>query len=64
MQSNTDTVYDDALLVHVSAEIPACSSLGEAHIIAKSLGLTTYITLTGHGLAPFKKITDSATRDP
>lgn len=56
VQTNTDTVDDDALLVHVRAEIPAGAALGEAHIIAKRLGLTTYVTFPGHGLAPFTLI--------
>ncbi len=56
IQANTNAVDDDALLVHVRAKIPAGAALGEAHIIAKRLGLTTYVTFPGHGLAPFTLI--------
>ena len=52
VQANAYTVDDDALLVHVRAEIPACAALGETHIISERLGLATDITLPGHGQLP------------
>ena len=56
VQANTNTVDDDALLVHVRAEIPACAALGETHIISERLGLATDITLPGHGQLPSNHI--------
>lgn len=64
IQANTDTVDDDALLVHVRAEIPARAALGETHIISERLGLATDITFPGHGLAPFKYSSGATTREP
>ena len=52
IQANTNAVDNDALLVHVRAEIPIGAALGETHIISKSLGLATDITLPGHGQLP------------
>jgi hypothetical protein len=56
VQANADTVHDDALLVHVRAEIPVRAALGKAHIIAKRLGFTADITFPGHGHAPFRTV--------
>lgn len=56
VQANADTVHDDALLVHVRAEIPVCAALGETHIISKSLGLATDVTFPSHGPAPFNHL--------
>lgn len=64
VQTNADTVDNDALLVHVRAKIPTGAALGETHIISESLGFATDVTLPGHGLAPFNIVFVASTRDP
>lgn len=56
VEANTNTVDDDALLVHVRAEIPIGAALGETHIISERLGLATDITLPSHGQLPSNQI--------
>jgi hypothetical protein len=55
MQANTDTVHDELLRLNVGLEVAVGSPLREAHIVAKRLGLATYVTFTGHGGPPFTK---------
>ena len=56
IQANAHPIHDNALLMHVRAEIPTRAALGETHIISESLGFATDITLPGHGQLPSKHL--------
>lgn len=63
VQTQSNTVDNNALLVHVRTKITIRAALGEAHIIAEGLGLSANITFSGHGHAPFENCCRAARRE-